>query len=97
MKRNKVFSLMLAVMIFVTVLFSYEYIAQNAHHNCSGEQCPVCVELAMAAQTISRLSVIPVLLFSMAVLCVYTLVHKGTVVRISVPKTLITLKVELLS
>ena len=96
MKRSRIIAFMAAVILLVTVFFSYEYIIQNAHHNCSGEECTVCMELAMAAQTISHLKVIPVLSFSMTVLCVFTLVYTGITQTLSIPKTLITLKVELL-
>lgn len=96
MKRNRIIAFMAAVILLVTVLFSYEYIIQNAHHSCSGEECTVCMELAMAAQTISHLKIIPTLSFSMAVLCVFTLVYTGRTQTLCVPKTLITLKVELL-
>lgn len=96
MKKTKALSLVMAVIVFVTVLFCYQYMIQNAHHNCSGEDCPVCMELAMVAHTLSELKLIPILPFTMAVLSVFTLMYTNAKAILCVQHTLITLKVELL-
>lgn len=96
MKKTRLLSWIMAVIVSVTVLFCYQYMIQNAHHNCSGEDCPVCMELAMAAHTLSELKIIPILPLSMAVLCVFTLMYTNLNTILCVQQTLITLKVELL-
>ena len=96
MKRSRMAAFAVAVLLFVTVLFSYQYLVQNTHHDCIGEECSVCMELAIVSQTLSSLKVIPVLSFFMTVLCVFTRVYTATYQQGCIKSTLITLKVELL-
>lgn len=93
---KKSLALAAAVMLIITVLFSYSFLIQNVHHDCMGEECSVCIELAVVAQTLSSLRAIPVLSFSVAVLCVSTLYLAVIQEQGCVKDTLITLKVELL-
>ncbi len=95
--KNGVAALAMAAIICVTILFSYIFIVENVHHNCSGDECSVCMEIEMAIQTISNLKVILFVPFVMALLCVFT--QTCTMFKISncTKDTLITLKVELLN
>ena len=91
------FAIAIAAVILATVLFSYAFLAENVHHDCTGETCGICLEMAMAAQTILGHKMISTMPLILAFLCVFT--HICAVVTKSdcVRDTLITLKVELLN
>lgn len=90
-------AIILVVVLLSGILFSYDFIIENAHHDCSGENCPICIEIDQAAQIISNIRFVPVLPFVVAVLCVFT--RKGVSVKTLNDRinTLITLKVEALN
>ena len=96
MRKKKNLALAAAVMLLITFLFSYSFLIQNVHHDCIGEECSVCIEVAVVAQTLSSLRASPVLSFSVAVLCVFTLSVAVMQEQDCIKDTLITLKVELL-
>lgn len=93
---NRILAYAMAIVLFISILFCYQYMIQNAHHNCIGEECPVCMELHMAAQTLSGLKLLPILPVVLAVLCVFTLAYTSNKEILRAQETLITLKVELL-
>lgn len=96
-KVSKLIALIALISLFAGLLFSYDYIIENAHHHCSGEDCPICMEIEAAVQFVSNIRFIPLLSFIMAVLCVFTRVFASIENHIGVKQTLITLKVELLN
>lgn len=94
-KKRRMTAILLVVLLFVTILFSYTYMIENAHHDCSGDECPICMEMEAAMQTISSLRAVPIVPVIVAILCVFT--HICTVIYYSgcMKDTLISLKVEL--
>ncbi|NLL80395.1 MAG: hypothetical protein GX234_11560 [Clostridiales bacterium] len=98
MKPNKkLFAVMLAAILWMTLTLSFIFIIQNAHHHCSGDECPICVEIEAAINTISGFKAVPVSALAIAVLCVFTQLCAETGESVCVKNTLITLKVELLN
>lgn len=96
-KVSKLIAVAVLIFLVAGLLFSYDYIIENAHHDCSREDCPICMEIEAAVQFVSSIRFIPVLSLVMAVLCVFTQVVASVVNHIGVKQTLITLKVELLN
>lgn len=96
-KVSKLIAIMAMICLVAGMLFSYDYIIENAHHHCSGEDCPICMEIEAAVHFVSSLRVILMLSFVMAVLCVFTRVVTSVGNHAGVKQTLITLKVELLN
>lgn len=96
-KVSKLIAIVALISFIAGMLFSYDYIIENAHHHCSGEDCPICMEIEAAVQLVSSIRFIPILSFVMAVLCVFTRVIASVENHIGVKQTLITLKVELLN
>ncbi len=45
-----------AAIIVVTMLFSVAFLSCNAHHDCSGENCPICEMMQMAENILDKLS-----------------------------------------
>lgn len=86
------------MILMVGILFcSYSYMIENVHHDCSGEECPVCMELRTVMQIVSQVKLLSVLPVALAVLCVFTLICIGMRAVLCANKTLILLKVELLN
>ena len=50
--RKRKISFAFAAILLLSVLFSVCYIALKAEHDCSGDECPVCVFLALCEQNI---------------------------------------------
>ena len=96
MKRNRFIAWILAVVMVVGIFFCMNFIIENTHHDCTGEKCPICLELAQAVHFISNIRFIPVLFYFMAVLSVYTLSRVVVEVLILHNRTLISQKVELI-
>lgn len=97
MKKNQIAAIFAAVILLCTILFSYTFLIENVHHDCTGdENCPICMELQMAMQTISNLKILPILPVILAVLCVFTQIDTSKKFSNCIKNTLISLKVELL-
>lgn len=94
---NKVIAIMLIAFLAFGILFSYDYIIENAHHDCSGADCSVCTQIREAVQFISGIRFVPVRSFMMAFFYVSALGIASVKNHIGVKNTLITLKVELLN
>ena len=52
--KNRTASAALALLLVMSILFSVGFIAAEAGHDCSGEDCPVCVCLSLC-ETVTRL------------------------------------------
>ena len=62
MKKRSRFFASLAVLLIVFVLFaSLYFILHEAHHDCSGEDCPVCRLIAVCRDTLKGFAFISVL------------------------------------
>ena len=95
-KSNKVIAIIITIYLFTTLLFSYLFIVENAHHVCTGEDCPICMEIEVAIHTIYSFKALPILPLILAVLCVFTHICMVIIEYDCTKYTLITLKVELL-
>ncbi len=95
--RKNILSVFVAFILVCAVLFSSAYILLNQEHDCSGIDCPVCMELGMAEQTISGLEPAPVIEACLIILCVFPQAYMCFFGNNDVSDTLITLKVELLN
>ena len=96
MKRKRFIAWILAVVIVVGIFFCMNFIIENTHHDCTGEKCPICLELAQAVHFISNIRFIPMLSYFLTVLSVFTLSRVLVEVLILHNRTLISQKVELI-
>lgn len=55
-KSKKCLAIVIAVTMLFTMLFSGAYIAAEANHHCSGEDCPICEEVALCQNTWKQFS-----------------------------------------
>lgn len=98
MKKNrKLFAVILAAIFFATILFSYFFIVEQIHHDCTGEDCPICMEIQAALQTISSIKILSTLPLILSVFYVITQLCMIISESNCVKDTLITLKVEFLN
>lgn len=54
-QSNKHLSLIVCMTLVFVMLASLFYIAKEANHDCSGEDCPICACIHQAEQTIRNL------------------------------------------
>ena len=52
---HKLAAAMLALLLFVMVFFASCFIAAEAGHDCTGENCPVCACLQLCEQTLEQI------------------------------------------
>ncbi len=94
-KRNRSVALFMALAVFVVVLFSSLYTVENADHDCVGESCPICAQIAVCENTLHG--------FSMAAVAVAAIVFAPVFCALAVKPafvslfsdTLVSLKVKL--
>ena len=95
MRNNRILAIIITMFLLLTLIFSFLFIVENVHHTCTGEDCPICMEIEAAINTISGFKALPVILFSMAVICVFTQICTEDNLSNCGKNTLITLKVKL--
>lgn len=97
MKHNKILAIFLTVIILVSILHAHNFIIRNAHHTCTGENCPICLEMEQALQVISNFKFISILSVIMTIL--FTVMQSWVPQKVNTfyKETLISLKVELLN
>lgn len=54
-KNQRISAFIACFAVIVTALFSALFIAKEAGHDCTGEDCPVCTYIHQAEQTLKRL------------------------------------------
>ena len=55
-KLKNTVALLLVFSICLALLFSSFYIASGSHHNCIGEDCPICYKISICEDTLKILS-----------------------------------------
>lgn len=53
---RKVISVFAAVLIVTTMFFSILFVSSNADHDCTGENCPICEQMQVAENILTKLS-----------------------------------------
>ena len=94
-KKTRLFALIVAVMFFAVILFSTAFVVAEADHDCTGDHCAICHQIAICQNTLKQLS-LGAQVAALADALTYTLLR--TVLPISnlhTLTTLITLKVKL--
>lgn len=57
-KRTKITALILCALFCFVVFFSIAFVALEADHDCAGEDCPVCAEMAVCAAFIQTVATV---------------------------------------
>lgn len=96
-KHKKTLAVLLVAFMLIGILSSHKFIIDNAHHDCTGENCPICLQIEAAVSLIRSIKYVPILSFLMAALIVFTKREDRVEKQIYARNTLISLKVELLN
>lgn len=51
-RRNRLIALLLAMTVFLAMLFSACFVIAEANHECIGEDCPICCQIAACEITL---------------------------------------------
>lgn len=76
-KSVRVLSAFFALMIMFLMIYSLCFISNHTHHECVGEECPICEQIEIAKALVTRLSVIFV--FFSAVFSLYKFIQSVSV------------------
>ena len=87
------------LLVFSLVIFSSSlFIITHAAHDCTGEDCSICMELAECHKTLHTLgTAVAGVLQLILILCIAAALYKVIIKTHSSHTTLISLKVELLN
>jgi hypothetical protein len=90
---------MIVVFVLLAVsLLSFNFIIDNIHHACIGEECSICLQIEVIVKYFINLKSIIFIPFLMVILCVLTqLFYIIAETTFIIKKTLISFKVELLN
>ena len=96
--RNKAISWIVLVVFSLVIFCSSAFIITHTNHDCTGEDCSICMELAECHKTLHTLgTAIAEALQLMLMLCIAAALGKVIINSHSAHTTLISLKVELLN
>lgn len=97
MQKKRLVALLITLLFLATVLFSYNYISENVHHNCThDDNCPICMEIEACLQFVSSIRILPVIPLFIGFLYVISQAVSTIYTSVQDTNTLISLKVELL-
>ena len=93
--KKRILSAALAVSVLFVVLYSVFFIAAESHHDCIGENCPICLQIQNCENTLKTLSSATAVTAVSAILCAAFFIIKTYNARPFVSATPISLKVKL--
>lgn len=64
-EKHRLFAAALALAVVIVMLFSVLFVAAEAEHDCAGEDCAICVQLAMCENAL-RVSALTAVLAALA-------------------------------
>ena len=96
-KTKNILVILLAVLMLFVTFVSYQIIVEKAHHECTGENCSICIQLEEAVSYLKSIKYVPILSFLATILCIVTKWVPHKVPDVCVSRTLISLKVEMLN
>lgn len=94
-QMKKSFAVLFAISFFIAILFSDSYISLNAHHDCSGADCPICLHLEQASHFLFGMRPAAATVCSTWMLCMFVAYCCPKRMWHPMDETLISLKVEL--
>ena len=95
MEKKKRIAAFLAVTILLVLLFSAAFIAAEADHDCAGENCLICAQIAVCQNILKTFS-LAVCIAAFPAVFSYTLCRGSFACADAIPRnTLVSLKVKL--
>lgn len=98
MKNTKrMFSLFAALILVVSMFLSVLFIASNIHHDCTGDNCPICEQMQVAGNVLTKLSFAIVTIMIALALCFFTQESMAELSKVITYFTPVKLKVKMLN
>ncbi len=94
-KKNRLIALLLAVTVIFAVLFSALFIAQNADHNCIGDDCQICYAISVCENVLKTIGSALAVVILAALVGVFRFFLPSVSKRTAYRTSLVTLKVKL--
>ncbi|MCR5770466.1 MAG: hypothetical protein K6G87_04435 [Butyrivibrio sp.] len=54
-RPKKAMAGIIGMLMIIAMLFSAFYISYEAHHDCTGEDCPICAQIQMCENTLHKI------------------------------------------
>ncbi|MCR4861851.1 MAG: hypothetical protein K5884_04440 [Ruminococcus sp.] len=97
-KSRRLVSILIAAVFSIVVFGSLLFIIEHSAHDCSGEDCAVCMEIAACQNNLSAFGTTSAAAIAVtAAIAIFAVLVIAAVRTISNNSTLISLKVELLN
>lgn len=97
MKKNKVFSLFVCLLLCAAIMFSYIFVSLEAHHDCIEEHCQICVVLHKCESIIRDITCTGIILALSIYIFLYSDRISNFSFKLNKADTLVSLKVMLLN
>lgn len=96
-RKHRITAVILTVLISISITASYSYVIENVHHDCTKENCSVCMQISEALHFIASVKFIPV--YGLFTLLIGILIYHVAGLKRStcINRTLVSMKVELLN
>ena len=94
-KNNRFIASVLALTIILLMLLSASFIVAESHHDCTGEECPICSQIAVCETVLKTIGTAFTAVVIVSVMTERIAVRLGSVRNDFEKKTLVTLKVKL--
>ncbi len=94
-KKNRFIASVLALTIILLMLLSASFIAVESHHDCTGEECTICNQLAVCETVLKTMATVFAVAVIVSVMTEEIVVRLGSLRDDFGKKTLVTLKVKL--
>ena len=94
-KNKRMLAVLLAVTLVAVMLLSTAFLVEEAHHDCVGDGCQICLQMNVCRGLLKELSlVLLAALAALVALCAFRSVPRACE-NTSTPGTLVALKVKL--
>lgn len=93
--RRKILTLIICVIFTVSILLSVVFIAEEANHHCTGQNCPICNEIQICFNMLNNVGTGLPFITPNVVRVYILLMGLAAVLIINVIKTLVQLKIKL--
>jgi hypothetical protein len=95
MKTRKRAAAFLALLLTIVLFSSMLFLGAEAHHECSGEDCPICLEMQSCENLLRSIVILAGSILLTALLCRFaSALHTAENTELA-PITLVSLKVKL--
>lgn len=94
-ESKKISSLIIALLLSVLVLFSAFYIIAESSHDCTGEDCPICVCIQICEHTLHQIGSGIIALTTVAVPAILFLISISLFAHLMPQETPVSRKVRL--